>query len=136
MSDDEIKKLEEQLKKLKAEKKLKDKELKANKDKKLKVNKPKKLKVVNPSFVKMKQADKVRFFTKYLFEYKNITNDKQFFDSIKDAFTRFKNDTDLNANSSTIYFKSLNNNKIRFVEFNANDFKNYNIFIINKILKA
>lgn len=131
MSAEKIKELKKLLKE--EEKKLKD-----NKNKELKDNKQKKLKVVNPSFVKMKQADKVRFFTKYLFEYKNITNDKQFFDSIKDAFTRFKNDTDLNANSSTIYFKSLNNNKIRFVEFNANDFKNYNIFIerLNKLNKG
>ena len=87
-----------------------------------------------PKFVKKTLIDRVKFFTKYNFNYINIKTRRQFYDSIVDAINKF--DT---ATSVSIYLRNKEQgNKVRSISLKAGDLETYEMFeeALNKILSG
>jgi len=85
----------------------------------------------NPRFVSQTLLDRIRFFTKYDFNYDNVNSTRQFYKAIKDALTRFTT-----ATSISIHIRNRETgNKVRSISLTTNDLNSYNDFMtaLNRI---
>jgi len=79
----------------------------------------------NPIFVRKTLLDRIKFFTKYDFEYDNVDSNKQFYKAIKDARNRFPT-----ATSVSIHIRNRDTgNKVRSISLTSNDLHSYEDFI-------
>jgi hypothetical protein len=77
-----------------------------------------------PKFVSQTLLDRIRFFTKYSFNYSNVNTRYAFYKAIKDALLRFPN-----ASSISIHIRNKESgNKIRSISITTNDTTNFNDF--------
>jgi hypothetical protein len=85
----------------------------------------KEVKSAEPKFVKSVLLDKIKFFTKYNFQYKNVSNYEQFYKAIQDALKRFPT-----ATSLSIYIKDkVSGNKVRAISLNRSDLYSFQEFM-------
>lgn len=85
----------------------------------------------NPNFVRRTLLDRIRFFTKYDFQYDNVNSNRQFYKAIKDALTRFPT-----ATSISIHIRNRDTgNKVRSISLTTNDLNSYDDFMtaLNRI---
>ena len=76
-----------------------------------------------PRLKKMTQLDKIRFYSKYGFEYDFIKTEEQFYDAIKDALRRFPD-----SSSLTINIRNRESGKIRHISLIRDDLYSFTTF--------
>jgi len=92
------------------------------------------IKESEPKFVKQTLLDKVKFFTKYNFEYKNVNTYEQFYKVIQDALKKFPT-----ATSLSIYIRDkVSGNKVRAISIIRSDLYSFDDFMnaLNAIIEG
>lgn len=116
-----LEELERDLKRIKIEERRIRREKRARKYEK---EKKKKNKSLLPRFVKRTLLDKVKFFTKYDYEYENINTEEEFYNAIKDALRGFPD-----ATSVSIHIRNKESgNKFRSISIRTQLFDTYQEF--------
>jgi len=90
------------------------------------------IKKTEPQFVRKVLLDKVKFFSKFNFFYKNVDNLEKFYKAIQDALKRFPT-----ATSISIYIKDkVSGNKVRAVSLTRSDLYSFSDFeeAINRLI--
>jgi len=108
--------------------------LKQKRDLKNQKRREKRQREKQPKFVRQTLLDRIRFYTKYDFNYVNITNNRQFYDAIIDATNRFTT-----ATSVSIHLKNrLRGNRVRSISLTMNDLASFEEFedALNRIISG